>query len=152
MVATSQNTLEGIYEAAKRLEGIADLTPLQLNANLSEQYQCNIFLKREDLQVVRSYKIRGAYNKMSSLPKEILDQGVVCASAGNHAQGFAFACQRFVYSQIKNRLWFVINQTFDFCKKKMVLKQILLARFQLERKRHCSAQAMVACLTAMLLS
>ncbi|MFN5789054.1 MAG: threonine ammonia-lyase [Bacteroidota bacterium] len=94
MVATSQNTLEGIYDAAKRLEGIADLTPLQLNANLSEQYQCNIFLKREDLQVVRSYKIRGAYNKMSSLPKEILDQGVVCASAGNHAQGFAFACQK----------------------------------------------------------
>ena len=55
MVATSQDTLEGIYEAAKKLEGIADLTPLQLNANLSEQYQCNIFLKREDLQVVRSY-------------------------------------------------------------------------------------------------
>lgn len=94
MVATSQNTLEGIYEAAKRLEGIADLTPLQLNANLSEQYQCNILLKREDLQVVRSYKIRGAYNKMSSLSKDILDQGVVCASAGNHAQGFAFACQK----------------------------------------------------------
>ena len=94
MVATSQNTIEGIYEAAKRLEGIADLTPLQLNANLSEQYQCNILLKREDLQVVRYYKIRGAYNKMSSLPKEILDQGVVCASAGNHAQGFAFACQK----------------------------------------------------------
>ena len=49
--------------------------------------------KREDLQVVRSYKIRGAYNKMASLTKKELNKGVVCASAGNHAQGVAFACQ-----------------------------------------------------------
>jgi threonine dehydratase len=52
------------------------------------------FLKREDLQVVRSYKLRGAYNMMSSLPKEQLERGVVCASAGNHAQGFAFSCKK----------------------------------------------------------
>lgn len=94
MVDTANISLDNIVEAAKRLSGVADITALQLNANLSEQYQCNILLKREDLQVVRSYKIRGAFNKMSSLSKEILNKGVVCASAGNHAQGFAFACQK----------------------------------------------------------
>ena len=65
-----------------------------LNHNLSRQYQCNVFLKREDLQVVRSYKLRGAYNMMSSLPAEQLQRGVVCASAGNHAQGFAYSCKK----------------------------------------------------------
>jgi threonine dehydratase len=94
MVETANISLDNIVEAAKRLSGVADITALQLNANLSEQYQCNILLKREDLQVVRSYKIRGAFNKMSSLSKEVLNKGVVCASAGNHAQGFAFACQK----------------------------------------------------------
>ncbi len=65
-------------EAAERLQGIVNRTPLQLNANLSRKYQCNVYLKREDLQVVRSYKLRGAYNMMSSLPKEQLQKGVVC--------------------------------------------------------------------------
>ena len=69
-------------------------TPLVFNQNLSRQYQCNIYLKREDLQVVRSYKIRGAYNMMSSLPEEQLKKGLVCASAGNHAQGFAYSCKK----------------------------------------------------------
>ena len=64
------------------------------NLNLSRKYHCNVFLKREDLQVVRSYKLRGAYNMMSSLPEEQLKNGVVCASAGNHAQGFAFSCKK----------------------------------------------------------
>ncbi len=81
-------------EATERLKGVATRTPLQLNANLSRKYGCNIYLKREDLQVVRSYKIRGAYNMMSSLPKDKLAKGVVCASAGNHAQGFAFSCKK----------------------------------------------------------
>ena len=81
-------------EAAARLHGIVHHTPLQLNANLSRKYQCNVYLKREDLQVVRSYKLRGAYNMMSSLPKEQLQKGVVCASAGNHAQGFAYSCKK----------------------------------------------------------
>ena len=76
------------HDAAQRLQKIVTRTPLMFNANLSKKYQCNIFLKREDLQVVRSYKIRGAYNMMSSLPAEQLNKGVVCASAGNHAQGF----------------------------------------------------------------
>ena len=61
---------------------------------LSKKYQCNIYLKREDLQVVRSFKLRGAYNMMSTLPAEQLQRGVVCASAGNHAQGFAYSCKK----------------------------------------------------------
>src|SRR5215471_3575964 len=81
-------------EAAARLNGVVNRTPLQFNHNLSRKYACNIFLKREDLQVVRSYKLRGAYNMMSSLPKEQLEKGVVCASAGNHAQGFAYSCKK----------------------------------------------------------
>ena len=79
--------------AAERLSKVVRHTPLELNRSLSEKYQCEIWLKREDLQVVRSYKIRGAYNLMSSLPKEKLGKGLVCASAGNHAQGFAFSCR-----------------------------------------------------------
>ena len=77
-----------------RLKKIVNRTPLTFNANLSRKYQCNVFLKREDLQVVRSYKLRGAYNMMSTLPPEKLQQGVVCASAGNHAQGFAYSCKK----------------------------------------------------------
>ncbi|ANH79909.1 threonine dehydratase [Niabella ginsenosidivorans] len=80
-------------KATERLKGIVANTPLQYNQNLSRQYNCAVYLKREDLQVVRSYKLRGAYNMMSSLPKEKLECGVVCASAGNHAQGFAYSCK-----------------------------------------------------------
>jgi threonine dehydratase len=80
--------------AAERLKKVVVRTPLVLNQNLSRRYQCNVYLKREDLQIVRSYKIRGAYNMMSSLPAEILNKGVVCASAGNHAQGFAYSCKK----------------------------------------------------------
>lgn len=85
-------TVENIYKAKVRLNGIAENTPLQRNFNLSEEYGCNLFLKREDLQTVRSFKIRGAYNKMAATPREELEKGVVCASAGNHAQGVAYAC------------------------------------------------------------
>jgi threonine dehydratase len=80
--------------AALRLKKVVHRTPLQRNNHLSKKFDCNIYLKREDLQVVRSYKLRGAYNMMSSLPKEQLERGVVCASAGNHAQGFAFSCKK----------------------------------------------------------
>jgi len=80
--------------AAVRLNKIVNRTPLTYNHNLSRKYQCDVYLKREDLQVVRSYKLRGAYNMMSSLPKEKLEKGVVCASAGNHAQGFAYSCKK----------------------------------------------------------
>ncbi|QKZ11437.1 threonine ammonia-lyase IlvA [Spirosoma sp. KUDC1026] len=86
--------LDNIYLAAERLQGVAVRTPLQENLNLSDRYNANVYIKREDLQIVRSYKIRGAYNKMASLPAEALEQGVVCASAGNHAQGVAYACRK----------------------------------------------------------
>ncbi len=81
-----------IYKAAKTIRQVADKTPLQQSIRYSKQFEANILLKREDLHRVRSYKIRGAYNKISSLSKEELAKGVVCASAGNHAQGVAFAC------------------------------------------------------------
>ena len=83
-----------IEEAAKRLSKVVLESPLQRNAGLSEKYNCNILLKREDLQTVRSFKIRGAYNKMLCLSESELSKGVICASAGNHAQGVAFACSQ----------------------------------------------------------
>jgi threonine dehydratase len=87
-------SVEGLYKAKVRIKGVAEHTPLMFNHNLSEQFGCKLLLKREDLQVVRSYKIRGAYNKMAGMGKEALSKGVVCASAGNHAQGVAFACHK----------------------------------------------------------
>lgn len=91
--STATPTLD-FESAKKRLQKIVNRTPLTYNHNLSRKYQCDVFLKREDLQVVRSYKLRGAYNMMSSLPSEQLQKGVVCASAGNHAQGFAYSCKK----------------------------------------------------------
>ena len=79
---------------AERLKGIVSHTPLHYNQNLSSKYGCNIFLKREDLQIVRSYKLRGAYNMISRLSPDVIAKGVVCASAGNHAQGFAYSCKK----------------------------------------------------------
>jgi len=83
-----------VQSAATLLDGVAKLTPLDHSINYSKQYDCHIALKREDLQILRSYKIRGAYNKMKSLSKEQLAQGIVCASAGNHAQGVAYSCNK----------------------------------------------------------
>ena len=80
--------------ASLRLKKVVTRTPLHLNHHLSNKYQCNVYLKREDLQVVRSYKLRGAYNMMLSLPADQLQRGVVTASAGNHAQGFAYSCKK----------------------------------------------------------
>jgi threonine dehydratase len=82
------------HAAAKRLSKIVNRTPLSFNQALSRKYNCRVFLKREDLQIVRSYKLRGAYNMMVSLPADQLAKGVVCASAGNHAQGFAYSCHK----------------------------------------------------------
>lgn len=73
---------------------IAVRTPVERSARLSEVYGAEVLLKREDLQVGRSYKVRGAYHLMSSLTREDLGRGVVCASAGNHAQGVAISCAR----------------------------------------------------------
>jgi len=80
--------------AAERLKKVVNRTPLTFSHNLSRKYECRVYLKREDLQVVRSYKLRGAYNMMVSLPASQLQKGVVCASAGNHAQGFAYSCRK----------------------------------------------------------
>ncbi|MCF6360003.1 MAG: threonine ammonia-lyase IlvA [Cyclobacteriaceae bacterium] len=85
--------LKNIEAAAVKLQGVVNKTPLLKNLNLSERYGADISLKREDLQVVRSYKIRGAYNKIISLSTTEKENGVVCASAGNHAQGVAYACR-----------------------------------------------------------
>lgn len=85
--------LEDIVHAQMHLKDVITRTPLQYNRVLSERYGCNLLLKREDLQVVRSFKIRGAYHLIRSLAPETLETGVICASAGNHAQGVAYSCQ-----------------------------------------------------------
>jgi threonine dehydratase len=81
-----------IEEAEQRLQGIASTTPLVPSARLSEQYAARVLIKREDMQAIRSFKIRGAYNKIASLSEQDRKRPIVCASAGNHAQGVAFAC------------------------------------------------------------
>ena len=79
--------------AATRIAGVVTPTPLQLSDRLSATTGANVYLKREDLQTVRSYKLRGAYNLLVQLSDQELAAGVVCSSAGNHAQGFAYACR-----------------------------------------------------------
>lgn len=86
--------LPAIKKAAERISPVSRITPLSHSNTFSRKYSANVLLKREDLQQVRSYKIRGAYNKIASLSAKQLKQGVVCASAGNHAQGVAFACNK----------------------------------------------------------
>ncbi len=93
-ISTNSGTKLEFHKAAERLKKIVNRTPLLLNDSLSRKYKCQVFLKREDLQIVRSYKLRGAYNMMMSLPTAQLQRGVVCASAGNHAQGFAYSCKK----------------------------------------------------------
>ncbi|WP_346244378.1 threonine ammonia-lyase IlvA [Shouchella clausii] len=85
--------LQDIIRANQQIKDVVTHTPLQKDQVLSERYDCTVYLKREDLQVVRSFKIRGAYYQISSLSKEELAAGVVCASAGNHAQGVAYSCR-----------------------------------------------------------
>ena len=89
-----ENSVLDYSKAVERLKGVANRTPLAYNANLSARYGCHVYLKREDLQVVRSYKLRGAYNMLRSLSQAEVQNGVVCASAGNHAQGFAYSCNK----------------------------------------------------------
>jgi threonine dehydratase len=90
---TYKPTLKAVEAAAEKLKGIASVTPLIKNAQYSKQFGANIYFKREDLQDVRSYKIRGAYNKISSLSASQIENEIVCASAGNHAQGVALSCK-----------------------------------------------------------
>ncbi|GGE61012.1 threonine ammonia-lyase IlvA [Priestia taiwanensis] len=84
--------VEDILVAYNQLKDVVRKTPLEYNEVLSNRYKCNVYIKREDLQIVRSFKIRGAYNCIKSLPDVELETGVVCASAGNHAQGVAYTC------------------------------------------------------------
>ncbi|UHA58217.1 threonine ammonia-lyase IlvA [Metabacillus litoralis] len=86
--------VEDILKAHHLLKDVVTHTPLQKNEQLSEKYECNVYLKREDQQVVRSFKIRGAFNKIKQLDSEKTKNGIVCASAGNHAQGVAYSCRQ----------------------------------------------------------
>jgi threonine dehydratase len=91
---SSSVSLQSINAAHERLAGVVKKTPLHFCPRLSEQFGAKIYFKREDLQDVRSYKIRGAYALISSLTPKERARGVVCASAGNHAQGVAASCAR----------------------------------------------------------
>ncbi len=89
-------TKAGVDEAKAAMRAIFPETPLQLNEHLSRRYGADIWLKREDLSPVRSYKIRGAFNFLrKAIAAGASDKTFVCASAGNHAQGFAFVCRHF---------------------------------------------------------
>jgi threonine dehydratase len=92
MISTVTKDID-VNRAYDVLKPVVLKTPLQFHRKLSEKYRCELYLKREDLQVVRSYKIRGAYNLIQSLSEAERTRGVVCASAGNHAQGVAFSCK-----------------------------------------------------------
>ncbi|MDF2646507.1 MAG: ilvA [Paenibacillus sp.] len=94
MVVSSKVGLEDIIRANHVLSRVIEPSPLQRNELLSNLYECNVYLKREDMQIVRSFKIRGAYNVIQSLTPEEREAGVVCASAGNHAQGVAYSCKQ----------------------------------------------------------
>lgn len=93
--------IEDVLRAHQFLKEVVLHTPLQKNDYLSEKYEANIYFKREDLQHVRSFKLRGAYYKIKSVEEKARENGVVCASAGNHAQGVAYACAHLgIYAKI----------------------------------------------------
>jgi len=101
-VSTYFPKLKAVQQAAEAIKEVALVSPLMPSHTYSKKYDASVYLKREDLQQVRSYKIRGAYNKMSSLTAQQKANGIVCASAGNHAQGVAFACAKL---QIKGTIY-----------------------------------------------
>ena len=94
MVSDKQAESIDVNAAAAVLKSVVLKTPLQFHRKLSEKFNAEVYLKREDLQVVRSYKLRGAYNLIQSLTDDQRQRGVACASAGNHAQGVAFSCRQ----------------------------------------------------------
>ncbi|MDP5184451.1 threonine ammonia-lyase IlvA [Blastococcus sp. BMG 814] len=100
--ASPDDFSSAVREAGRRLAGVAERTPLQRNARLSGLTGADVWLKREDLQVGRSYKIRGAYNTIAGLDGAARAAGVVCASAGNHGQGVAYACRAL---QVRGRVY-----------------------------------------------
>jgi len=121
-------SLNQIEQAAETIKNVVTKTPLQYSKRLSQLYAANIYIKREDLQEVRSFKIRGAYNKIASLTKNEKKKGVVCASAGNHAQGVAYSC----YAQKINGVIFMptvtpnqkIEKVQQFGKEYVVIKLV----------------------------
>ena len=86
--------IDEIKKAISNLNNIILSTPLNLIDSYSNKYSSNVYVKREDLQITRSFKIRGSYNKIFSLNNEEKKRGVVCSSAGNHAQGVSFSCNK----------------------------------------------------------
>ncbi|MDD2699482.1 MAG: threonine ammonia-lyase [Arcobacteraceae bacterium] len=88
-------TLKNIIEAKNRLDGVVYNTPLAYAPTLSKELNANIYLKKENLQLTGSFKIRGAFNKISLLTDAEKKAGVVAASAGNHAQGMAFSAKHY---------------------------------------------------------
>ncbi|GLU48627.1 threonine ammonia-lyase IlvA [Nocardiopsis ansamitocini] len=99
-------TPAAIVRAASRLEAVVRRTPLEHSARLSDDVGVPVLLKREDAQLCRSYKVRGAYSLIASLSEQERSRGVVCASAGNHAQGLAFSCREL---RIKGRVYLPSN-------------------------------------------
>ena len=91
-------TLDEFKQAQQRIAALLSKTPLERSERLSNYFKADVYLKREDLQQVRSYKIRGAFNKLLTLSQESKVDRVICASAGNHAQGVAFKLLYFEYS------------------------------------------------------
>ena len=91
-VKTTLNAKD-VENAYLRIKDVVKETPLQFDLYLSQKYDCNVYLKREDLQWVRSFKLRGAYNAISVLTSEAKEKGITCASAGNHAQGVAYTAK-----------------------------------------------------------
>ena len=92
--------ISDIKKACETLKKVVINSPFQKISSYSNIYKSNIFFKREDLQNVRSFKIRGAFNKISALDKNQTKNGIVCASVGNHAQGFAVSCSTLGYKGI----------------------------------------------------
>ena len=88
-------SIEGALRAQTRLEKIALQTPFQYLERYSKEFQAEVFTKREDSNRLRSFKIRGAYNKIVALSESDRKKGIVCASAGNHAQGFAYSAKHY---------------------------------------------------------
>ncbi|GIW64317.1 MAG: hypothetical protein KatS3mg092_0250 [Patescibacteria group bacterium] len=102
--------VDEIEKAAENLKNIVKKTPLEFNERLSKIYQAKIYFKREDQQPVRSYKIRGAYNILISLTNNERKMGVVTASAGNHAQGVAYSCNKL---KIKGVIFYANNNSLN---------------------------------------
>ena len=141
--------LDLIEAAVERISDVVLVSSLVKSHFLSEKYQADVYLKREDLQQVRSYKIRGAYNKIKSLTKSEQDRGVVCASAGNHAQGVAYSCAKL---KIKGHIFMPVvtpNQKISMVRKfggkftEIVLKGNTFDEASLEAQAFCKKNKMV---------